>query len=120
MKKILLLLAIFALSISAKAQTQEPYKQPTREVITGSTTYKYSFKIIDGQNHTYGYDIYRDQETSAYIHQPNIPGAQGNDGFKTKMDAQKTAKFVITKLAKGEIPPTVTTEDLKKMNVQSK
>jgi hypothetical protein len=120
MKKILLIMVISAISIIAKAQTQEPYKQPSREVIKGSTTYKYTFKIIDGQNHTYGYDIYRDAEASPYIHQPNIPGAQGNDGFKTKMDAQKTAKMVVTKLYNGEIPPTVTAEDLKKINVQSK
>ena len=120
MKKIILITILFSFSIAAKTQTTEPYKDPKREVVTGSTTYKYSFKIIDGQNHTYGYDVYRDAEATPCYHQPNIPGAPGNDGFKTKMDAQKTAKLVVSQLYKGEIPPTVTTEELKKINVQSK
>ena len=39
------------------------------------------------------------------------------DGFKTKDAAEKVAQLVITKIRKGEMPPTVTTEELKALNV---
>ena len=51
------------------------------------------------------------------IHQPSIPGMPGNDGFKTKADAEKVAQLVIKKIKKGEMPPTVTVEEMKKMKV---
>ena len=51
------------------------------------------------------------------IHQPVIPGLPGNKGFKTKPDAEKVAKLVIEKIRKGQMPPTVTTEEMKKLKV---
>jgi hypothetical protein len=51
------------------------------------------------------------------IHQLSIPAMPGNDGFKTKADATKVAQLVIDKIKKGEMPPTVSIEELKKLNV---
>jgi len=51
------------------------------------------------------------------IHQASIPGIPGNDGFKAKSDAKKVALLVIEKLKKGEMPPTVTLDEMKKLNV---
>ena len=74
-----------------------------------------TYKIMSGINHTWGYDIYIDEKLK--IHQPNIPGMSGNEGFKTKEDASKIAALVISKIKKGEMPPTVTTQELKKLNL---
>ena len=41
----------------------------------------------------------------------------GNEGFKTKADASKVAQLVIGKIKKGEMPPTVTIEEMQKLKV---
>jgi len=74
-----------------------------------------TFTIFPSVNKTWGYNIY--MEKRLYIHQPSIPGLPGNDGFKTKTSAEKVAKLVIGKVQKGEMPPTVTVEELKKLKV---
>jgi hypothetical protein len=51
------------------------------------------------------------------IHQPSAPGLPGNEGFKTKADAEKVAKLVIDKIKKGEMPPSVTKEEMEKLKV---
>ena len=45
------------------------------------------------------------------------PGMPGNSGFKTDADARKVAEAVISKLKKGEMPPTVSEEELKQLNI---
>ena len=66
-------------------------------------------------NKTWGYDIY--MEKRLFIHQPGIPALPGNEGFKTKADAEKVARLVIGKIKKGEMPPSVTLEEMKKIKV---
>jgi hypothetical protein len=56
-------------------------------------------------------------EKRLLIHQPSIPGLRGNEGFKTKANAENVAKLVIEKLKKGEMPPTVTIDEMKKLKV---
>ena len=51
-----------------------------------------------------------------YIHQPNIPAIVGEQGFADTLSAAKTAKLVIKKIKKGEMPPTINISDLKKIN----
>jgi len=51
------------------------------------------------------------------IHQGSIPGMPGNEGFKSKSSAKKVALLVIEKLKKGEMPPSVTPEELKNLKV---
>ena len=74
-----------------------------------------SIKIIPSINKTFGYDIL--VQGKQLIHQPNIPAMPGNEGFKTKKSAQKVAEFVVKKIRKNEMPPTLSVEDLKKMDV---
>lgn len=74
-----------------------------------------SFKIIDGIEHTYGYDIYKNNQK--IIHQPSIPCIKGNKGFAKKEDAEKVAKIVIEKIRKGEMPPTLTIQEMKNLEV---
>jgi len=72
--------------------------------------------IIDAPNNTFGYDILSNGKL--FLHQTNLPGQPGNDGCKTKADAEKLAAFVIGKIKKGEMPPTVTTEELKTLGLK--
>ena len=76
---------------------------------------KLTYTIINAPNHTYGYDVFSDGKL--VIHQKSIPAMPGNEGFKTKADAEKVEKLVIDKIKKGEMPPTVTIEELQKLKV---
>lgn len=79
---------------------------------------KITTKIIPAANKTFGYEILLNGKT--LVRQPSIPAMPGNDGFSTKNKAQKVADFVVKKIRKNEMPPTVTIEDLKKMGVLKK
>src|SRR5215467_7093570 len=76
---------------------------------------KLTYKIIDAPGHSFGYDVYANGKL--LIHQASIPAMPGNEGFKTKADAEKVAQLVVGKIRKGEMPPTVTVEELKKLKV---
>lgn len=70
-----------------------------------------SYALIPAPNGTFGYEI-----TSAgklLIRQTNLPGLPGIEGCRTKADAQALAAFVMEKIKKGEMPPTISTEELK-------
>ena len=51
------------------------------------------------------------------IHQTSAPALPSNEGFKTKDDATKVALLVIEKIKKGEMPPTISIDEMKKLNV---
>ena len=74
-----------------------------------------SYNIIDAPNNSFGYDVYA--EGRLMIHQTSIPGLPGNEGFKTRDDAIKVAEMVMYKIRKGEMPPTVTSEEMKQLGV---
>ena len=72
-----------------------------------------TYFIQPGLNQTWGYDILVDQRLT--IHQITIPGMPGNEGFKTKEGAEGVARLVIVKIKKGEMPPSITIEEMKKI-----
>jgi hypothetical protein len=74
-----------------------------------------TYKIIPAANNTFCYDVLADGKI--LIHQSIKPGLPGNEGFKTKAAAAKVAKLIITKIKNGEMPPSVTPSELKKLNV---
>ena len=74
---------------------------------------KITYILIPGINKTWGYDILVDNRMK--IHQPSIPGQPGNEGFKTKEQAEKVARLVIKKMKKGEMPPSIDANELKKL-----
>ena len=74
---------------------------------------KITYQLIPGINNTWGYDILVNNKLT--IHQPSKPSMPGNEGFKTKEGAEKVAKLVIKKMKKGEMPPSVDVEELKKL-----
>ena len=74
-----------------------------------------SYNIVPAPDNTFGYDILVDNKLS--IHQSNRPGMPGKQGFKKKTDAIKVAKYVISKIKKGIMPPTVSQEEMKALKV---
>ena len=74
-----------------------------------------TYKIIRSTSNTFGYDVYANGRLQ--IHQPQIPALPGNKGFATKEAAEKVARLVIRKIRKGEMPPTVSIEEMKNLKV---
>ncbi len=66
-------------------------------------------------NGTWGYDVLIDGHI--YVHQPNVPAVGGGAGFKTEEDAQKTAEFVVDKIRKNILPPSVDQLELQSLGV---
>jgi hypothetical protein len=104
---------LFAQAPSAPAQLDgSATKLPEASAYANT---KLTYKIIDAPKHTYGYDVFADGRLM--IHQPGVPALPGNEGFKTKEDASKIALLVIEKIKKGEMPPTISIDEMKKLKV---
>jgi hypothetical protein len=100
------------------ADKKELKQEAKQEVKPQNNSYEkaeITTKIIPSANKTFGYDILL--YGRPLVHQPNIPGLPGNEGFTTRARAQKVADFVAKKIRKNEMPPTVTIEDLNNMGV---
>lgn len=63
-----------------------------------------------GATHGYGYDVYDGDKK--LIHQTNIPGEPGIDGFVNAEEAGIIAQLVVDKLNAGGGFPTLTREEL--------
>ena len=107
--------SISAVENSVKKEVKPDVKQEVKEQKNPYADAEISIKIIPSINKTFGYDIL--VQGKQLIHQPNIPAMPGNEGFKTKKSAQKVAEFVVKKIRKNGMPPTVSVEDMKKKDV---
>lgn len=79
----------------------------------GTSPQKISYNLIPSINNTFGYEIFVNGQKM--ISQKSIPCLQGNNGFAQKSQAEIVAKLVVKKIGNGEMPPTITTEELKKL-----
>lgn len=109
-KIIYTIVSVFIFSISV-AQTSS--RATNSNEINLKDGRKLTYKIINSINNTFGYDIYADDKM--IIHQPSIPALSGKEGFKTKIAAENIAQLVISKIKQGEMPPSVTIEEIKKL-----
>ena len=104
---------LFAQALSAPAQPDcSAAKFPAASAYANT---KLTYKVIDAPKQTYGYDVFADGRLM--IHQTSAPALPGNEGFKTKENATKVALLVIEKIIKGEMPPTISIDEMKKLNV---
>ena len=118
MKKIITFSFAILFVVFAHAQLQPKQLENNTAKFPAASTYantKLTYKIIDAPEKTYCYDVLADGRLM--IHQSSAPGLPGNKGFKTKADAEKVAKLVISKIQKGEMPPTVSMEEMQKLKV---
>ncbi len=67
--------------------------------------------IIKAEENTYGYAIYINGDMA--IQQTSMPSLPGNLGFKNTAIAEKIAQLVIKKIREGELPPTLSEEEVK-------
>ena len=114
---ILLVLFNFGANAQQVTTTQSSVDNKKQEVSFPSASQfansKITYKIIPAANKTWCYDILADGKMM--IHQPSAPGLPGNEGFKTKAAAQKVADLVIQKIKNGEMPPSITKEEMQKI-----
>jgi hypothetical protein len=66
-------------------------------------------------NSQFGYYILADG--NILIDQKNIPAVNGNKGFVSEAEAKRTAEFAIKKLKQGEMPPTISVNDLRRLKI---
>lgn len=119
MKNLLTLFVLLLTLSTAQAQTNvttQPPKSsgssfPSGEAFKNAAL---TYNLIEAPNNTWGYNILKDGQL--FVHQPSIPGMPGHEGFKTKEAASQVAELVIGKIKNGEMPPTVTEEELRKLN----
>ena len=108
-------------SLDVNAQQKKGKNQPATDIkqevkfpsASQFSNSKISYKITPAAEQTFGYDILADGKLM--IHQPTIPGMPGNKGFKSEAAAQKIAALVIGKIKNGEMPPTVSVEEVKEV-----
>ena len=108
------------LLVNAKSPIGAATQQPGSNIALSpeANTYaniKLTYKIINAPQHTYCYDVFANGRLM--IHQTSIPALPSNEGFKTKEDATKVALLVIAKIKKGEMPPTISIDEMKQLNV---
>lgn len=84
-------------------------KKANRE-IANETHYQYF--IIKADSSTYGYSIYANGHQ--YIYQTTIPAMPGKLGFADTSLARRCAELVIQKIKEGEMPPSISEEELKR------
>jgi len=111
-----LLTALFSFSQRASDLLPDSSKQKNEFAFPKASQFsktKLTYTIINAPNKTFCYDIYADGKLM--IHQYSIPAMPGNEGFKTKQGAEKVAKLVIEKIRKGEMPPTISIAEMKKV-----
>ena len=119
LKKWLFLVVIFTVLLACsnsntnipavKTTEATPPEKPKAEVE------KYTFRIIPALENTFGYEIL--DQGKILVQQKSIPSLPGNRGFHTEDDAEKCAVFVISKLNRNIMPPSVTPEELDSLGI---
>ena len=112
---VLLMLFIFVGVFETSSANDTVGKKEVKQQNNPYTNSEITIKIIPSIKKTFGYDILL--QGKPFMHQPNIPTLPGNKGFTTKERAQKVAEFVVKKIRKNEMPPTVISDDLNNMGV---
>jgi hypothetical protein len=109
-------ITLFALQPATAQNTPKPkqVRKAAADTIKAAPT-QYQYFVIKAEAGTYGYDVYANG--NLYLHQPNIPGQPGNLGFADTTLAGKCARLAISKMRKGEMPPTITAEELRKLGI---
>lgn len=112
---VLFILALLGGLPKAGVCADEPAHQEAKQEQNPYEYAELTTKIIPSVNNTFGYDVFL--YGKPLVHQPHIPGLPGNQGFTTKEKAQTVADFVVQKIRRNEMPPTVAVEDLNRMGV---
>ncbi len=112
----------FTLHASASAQlaasacgTQAANQEVVFPTADANKSAKLTARIIDAANGTFCYEVYSNDKL--LVKQTNVPGRVGNNGCPTRDQAEKLSTLVIEKIQRGEMPPTVTNDELKALEL---
>lgn len=112
---LLLFVALFAYQPLQAQQSLSP--APAREPQPVSPAYSdLTYTIVPSENNTWGYEIFSGGKL--LITQKSIPALPGNNGFKEQEQAMRIAELVMQKIRNGEMPPTVTVEELTALGIR--
>jgi hypothetical protein len=100
-------------ALNERTSNPSSYKLAQEKMVKSNV--KVTYKIVNSINNTFGYDILVNEKV--FIHQPTVPATVGNQGFTNKKDAQTVADLVTHKIRQGEMPPKVSVEEIKKLNL---
>ena len=108
---------LIAASGSAFAQQQEA-ASATSVAFPAANAHseaKLTARIIEAPNGTFGYEVLSDG--ALFVRQTNVPGRPGNNGCPKREQAEKLSALVIEKIQRGEMPPTVSQNELKALGL---
>jgi hypothetical protein len=97
-------------SCKQEKKIPNPYEKAEIDIVVFSND-----STADSALRGYGYNIYIFK--SLYVHQPNIPAVNGNRGFTSPADAEKTAGLVAYKIKNNIMPPSLTIQELDSLDV---
>lgn len=118
-KLIILLLITSALSCKSGSKEEVPAQAVSEQPTVSYNPYEKSeitvdvFKVDSLESNGsggWGYDILINGKL--YIHQPIIPGVQGNRVFSSEEKAREAGELIVTKIRNNILPPSVTVEEL--------
>lgn len=95
-------------------QTAHKLEANDAAIVNDSVTYK--VKTFASNIYGFGYDVYRNDKIA--VHQPFIPGVNGNQGFATEIDALKVGQLVANKLQRNISPPSVSIKELDSLGIK--
>ena len=118
-----LLSAVFLYSCSGEkkekqgetgAVTTQNYSRDVRVIVFSNDSTK------DAALGGFGYKLFVliGADTAFKIIQPSIPAVQGQQGFKTFRDAEKTAELAAQKIRDGNSFPAISIEELDSLGIQ--
>jgi hypothetical protein len=119
MKKTILLFVVLTI-ISCSSESRNTSVSDTmiiQQNKTQSPGEKYTFKIIPVVGNTFGYEI--SDLGKIIVLQKTIPSLPGNSGFRSKADAEKCARLVISKLNRNIMPPAVTPKEIDSLGIRT-
>jgi hypothetical protein len=88
----------------------KPVENPYKNAKLETRVFNNDSVKSDAPIHGFGYDIY--MYDALYVHQPHVPAINGNRGFHSREQAQKTADLVLYKIRNNIMPPSLTVNEL--------
>lgn len=117
MQKYFISIALFTLLLNVWScqTTKNEAKSETKPVTEAAKTSNYTYKIVEGENHTFGYEI--SSQGTVLVRQPFIPAVAGKQGFVSKEEAESVAKLIVQKVEKNIIPPAISIKELDSLKI---
>mgnify|MGYP001271692802 CR=1 FL=1 len=109
--------SIIGIRFTAEAQVSKSEKQIytsgkyiNRIPTEGKKTIEYSFKLLQLNNNTFGYEVFANGVL--ILRQDEYPGRGAGNGFQSEKDATIIAQVIISKLQRPVAPPVLSAQQV--------